>query len=207
MTPLPTTDLRSNRGTWAVPAAVVPSVARQLLQSLPIEKFDPDFQGQDLQTTYFDTRTFALRKARRNKDRYLTFRIRCYQPGDTYALSAKTESAKFRREIDHARAEMFLENGIAAAFWPDLLPADLIARLQELIGDELLQPIVTVGFRRFAVENPTDRFTLDLDVRTDTGKCFPTNVLEYKSTQADPAAFVSVPLRPIKLSKFLWATS
>jgi hypothetical protein len=63
--------------------------------------------------------------------------------------------------------------------------------------------------RRYAVEDKQDRLTLDVDVATDTGKALPTGVLEFKSTVAaagPPPALSSLGLRPIKLSKFLWAT-
>jgi hypothetical protein len=178
-----------------------------MLQTLPPEKFDPDFLGQDLETTYFDTRDFTLRKTRAARDRYLTLRIRCYDPAGVYALSAKTESQKFRQVIESAQAEMLLAGGMPPALWPDLLPADLVARLYEIAGAELLAPVVTLCCRRFAVENPQDRLTLDVDVRTDTGRVYPSHVLEYKSTHNNPNLLLSLPLRPIKLSKFLWSTN
>jgi hypothetical protein len=46
-------------------------------------------------------------------------------------------------------------------------------------------------------------------VRTDTGKCLPYAVLEHKSADAEastPGSLLALPLRPVKLSKFLWAT-
>jgi hypothetical protein len=46
-------------------------------------------------------------------------------------------------------------------------------------------------------------------VRTDTGKVLPCSVLEFKSSHPEnlpPAALGNLALRPIKLSKFLWAT-
>ncbi len=100
---------------------------------------------------------------------------------------------------------------LAFGFTPaglDLLPAELLARLLELAADEFLVPCVTVGCRRYAVEDATDRFTLDVDVHTDNGKQLPAAVLEYKSTQqADPpSGLAALGLRPIKLSKFLWST-
>src|SRR5437879_5615967 len=110
--PLPTTpDLRTNLATWAVPACKVPSVADTMVELLPKEDFDPNFRGQGLATAYFDTRSGDLRKARAHKDTYITLRVRCYQPyaGDeAYALSAKTESQKFRTAIDHATASALL---------------------------------------------------------------------------------------------------
>lgn len=207
MQPLPVTDLRTNTGTWAVLSRHLPALARQMTNALPTEDFDPEFLGQVLDTTYFDTRAFTLRKSRVKKDKYLTLRIRCYGPADTYALSAKTENQKHRQEIDGDLAELLLAGGIAPAFWPDLLPADLLARLMDLVGSEPLVPVVTVRFRRYAVEDESDRLTLDTDIRTDTGKCHPAHVLEHKSINSDRQSLVSLPLRPIKLSKFLWATS
>jgi hypothetical protein len=205
--PLPALDLRSNQGTWAVAAGQMPAVAAQMIQTLPAEKFDPDFLGQDLTTTYFDTRTFALIKARRQGDRYLTLRLRCYDPAQVYALSVKTEGQKFRQIIAGDLAEMLLADGIAATLWPSLLPADLVARLMELAGDDALVPVVAVGCRRYAVENAQDRLTLDVGIATDTGKRYPAQVLEYKSTLANPNPLLSIRLRPLKLSKFLWSVS
>ena len=80
MTPLPTKDLRSNVATFAVPT---PSSARrgQADDGTPAtESFDADFEGQQLCTTYFDTDGFTLYKARFNKDKYLTLRVRHYRP-------------------------------------------------------------------------------------------------------------------------------
>jgi hypothetical protein len=173
--------------------------------ALPTEEFDQSFQGQHLFTTYFDTLDFALRKARAKKDSYLTVRVRCYEPAGMYAFSAKTEDGKNRREIDRQQAETFLQSGIHSEEWTDLLPADLVARLLDLAGDAPLVPVVCVAFHRYAVEDNQDRLTLDVDVKTDIGKCFPSGVLEYKSTQ-DEVRF-DFPLRPIKLSKFLWSTT
>jgi hypothetical protein len=207
MPPLPVQDLRSNLGTWAVPPALSPAVARVLLDALPCEPYDPEFRGQELETTYFDTRDFALRRARRRGDKYLTLRIRCYQPSGVYALSAKTEDRKFRLEIDSWRAEVILGGGTDLLL--ELLPVDLVARLMALAGDELLVPVATVCARRYAVEDETDRLTLDTDVRTDTGKTLDAGVLEFKSTRqaaAPPAALAGLNLRPVKISKFLWAT-
>src|SRR5260370_40461097 len=114
MQPLPTTPLRTNLGTWAVPTSRLPSVAGVLLDALPAEAYDPAFQGQALETTYFDTTDFDLRKARRGKDRYLTLRVRCY--GDaSYALSAKTESEKWRAEIQSGPARLLPARAAAPA--------------------------------------------------------------------------------------------
>src|SRR5690348_264082 len=127
MQSLPTTTLRSNLATWAVATERLPGLAAVLLEALPAEAYDPLFVGQRLETTYFDTADFDLRKARAKKDRYLTLRIRCYG-GQTYALSAKTESEKWRLEIEPAHAELLL----AGAVQPSAdLPAHLRARLME----------------------------------------------------------------------------
>jgi hypothetical protein len=100
---LPATDLRKNVLTLAVPDERLPGVGRMMRSLLPSEEYDPDFLGQYLQTTYFDTPQLALRKARLDKDKYCTVRIRCYaptqQPGRNYpegiyALSIKTCSRR-----------------------------------------------------------------------------------------------------------------
>jgi len=217
--PLPVQDLRSNLGTWAVTSGLLPAVVHQMTQALPPESFDPDFRGQELETTYFDTRAFALRKARRGKAKYLTLRIRCYSSpiaplargaggeGEVYALSAKTEQEKFRQIIAGDLAEGLLRDGIAPAAWSSLLPAHLVARLLELAGQMPLLPVVALRFRRYAVEDRIHRLTLDLDVRANTGKRMPCHVLEYKSTRTDTSFPLAVPLPPMKLSKFLWATA
>ena len=207
MTPLPTGDLRTNLGTWAVPTASLPQVARALTDALPAEAFDVSFSGQRLETTYFDTQRFDLLKARRRGERYLTLRLRCYDNGrqETYALSAKTESEKWRQEVTPEVADLVL----AAGADPGLaLPANLLARLQELTGGKPVSPVVTVRCRRYAVEDDADRLTLDVGVTTDTGKCLDTHVLEFKSTDREalpPGRVGSLGLRPAKLSKFLWA--
>jgi hypothetical protein len=179
-----------------------------MLISMRPEDFDPDFLGQDLTTAYFDTKDFDLRKARNRGDYYLTLRLRCYQPSGVYALSAKTEEGKYRVTIDHDSADFLLsgqaDQGVAA-----FLPTDLQNRLQTLTQGKPLLPVTAICFRRYAVENTADRFTLDTAIRTDAGKRFWTNVLEFKSTQSEnvvPEVFQGLKLRPIKLSKFLWAT-
>jgi hypothetical protein len=213
MPPLPAHDLRGNLGTWAVPPGQVPAVARALVAALPPESFDPDFHGQALETTYFDTPHFRLRKARRRGKRYVTLRLRCYRGpgGDAHALSAKTEAGKFRQEISPELAEVLRAQGFTspALQLGGVLPGDLLARLLALIDQEPLLPVVAVCARRYAVEDDRDRLTLDLDVATDTGKRLPTGVLEFKSTDRDaapPAPLRALGLRPVKLSKFLWAT-
>jgi hypothetical protein len=199
-------DLRHNRATWAVSDGLLPAVARALVVALPAEPFDPNFRGQRLETTYFDTPGFALRKARHRGKRYLTLRLRAY-PGGAWALSAKTEDDKFRLPLDACTAEQLLARpGDAFAA---LLPADLLARLQELAGGDSLVAAIVVRATRYAVEDDVDRLTLDVGVSTDTGKRLPASVLEFKSNvtgTAVPSTIEALRLRPIKLSKFLWAT-
>jgi hypothetical protein len=211
MQPLPSGGLRSNRGTWAVPTCCLPAVARTLLQALPPESFDPGFLGQDLRTYYFDTPRLALRKARLAGNRYLTVRLRRYHASSTnaFALSAKTEDEKWRQEVDAASADLLQAGSGVTTVLARLLPAHLQARLLELTADVPLVVAACVLARRYAVEDGRDRLTLDVEVATDTGKRLPFAVLEFKSTEtagAPPAALASLPLRPIKLSKFLWAT-
>jgi hypothetical protein len=209
---LPATGLRTNLGTWAVRDAQLPALGHWMHDILPNESFDPHFYGQNLETTYFDAPRFALRKARRQGSRYLTLRIRCYDaPGkpDAYALSVKTEDQKWRQEIANDQAEAAYETVNARPLLMPLLPVDLQARLLELIGDEPLVPVVCVCCRRYAVEDEIDRYTLDVGVRTDTGLCLPASVLEWKSTHKEktpPGSLQMLHLRPLKLSKFLWAT-
>jgi hypothetical protein len=208
---LPTPDLRRNRATWAVPARQTPFAAAVLLAALPPETFDLGFRGQDLKTVYLDTPGFALRKARKKGEQYLTVRVRryrdpCGEAADAFALSAKTEDDKFRVEIPPAEAA-FLVGGRPAEALSALLPADLYARLLDLVGDELLGPAAVVRCRRYAVEDDRNRLTLDAEVCTDAGKRLPYGVLEFKSIDADaapPAALCELP--PLKISKFLWAT-
>jgi hypothetical protein len=208
MPPLPAQDLRSNLATWAVPERLAPAIAGTMLDLLPRESYDPAYAGQFLETTYFDTASFALRKARKQRRRYLTLRIRGYYPSGRYAFSAKTETSKLRIELDPDQARQLLCDGFQVV---DLafVPPDLLARLLELVVDEPLQPIVAVRFQRYAVEDSDNRLTFDLDIRTDTGKRFPSGVLEHKATDAQGipyAVFPGLGLHPIKLSKFLWAT-
>ncbi len=210
MNPLP--DLRRNLGTWAVDPGRLPAVAAAMLRALPAEGYDPDFRGQHLETTYFDTPDFDLRRARRRGKKYLTLRLRCYcsagargESTSTYALSVKTEDAKFRTELDSDLAEAILAGRGPVA---RQLPGHLYARLVDLAAAPP-RPVVTVCCLRYAREDDTNRLTLDVGVHTDTGKGLPTSVLEYKSTEPGPAespALVSLDLRPIKLSKFLWST-
>jgi hypothetical protein len=209
MEPLPASNLRRNLGTWAVPTTSLPQVAGVLRDALPPEAYDPDFNGQRLETTYFDTPGFALRKARRRGDRYLTLRLRCYGANESYALSAKTEGEKWRQEVPAALADAILGGRAPPDVFVGLLPGNLLARLQELVGDEGLVPVVQVCCTRFAVEDARDRLTLDAGVTTDTGKCLGVHVLEHKSTDRGappPGRVGALGLRPVKLSKFLWAT-
>jgi hypothetical protein len=221
MSDLPAPDLRSNLGTWAVPPAALPALARLLTQALPPEPYDPDFRGQYLETTYLDNTDFSLLKARQKGNRYLTLRVRCYSPPyapgkygqnseERYALSVKTESEKFRTPVSTDQAELLLASGLPYPSAYDLLPPHLQSRLQDLTGDDqAVVGVLTVCGRRYAVEDAIDRYTLDVDVRTDTGKCLPFAVLEYKSTrqanQPPGRPDAELHLRPIKLSKYLWA--
>jgi hypothetical protein len=182
-----------------------------MTQELGLEAYDPYFRGQCLTTRYFDTQMLALRKARVKGDHYLTLRLRCYEPeggegGEVYALSAKTEAEKWRQEISALEAQMVHDMpGRISSY----LPGDLQARLLELAGEEPLVVAAKITCKRFAVENPRDRLTLDLGVQTDTGKDLPFGVLELKSTDPGippPARFGAIDLRPLKISKFLWAT-
>jgi len=225
--PLPATDLRSNVGTWAVPSFQLPALTRQMLDGLSPEKYDPDFRGQPLETTYFDTKSFKLRKARVRGSKYVTIRIRCYargayatplasgayasgseidSSGGVYAISAKTESQKFRQEIDRDYAESLLQSGIVPSALVGIMAPDLIARIADLSEGTRLDPVVTLCFHRYAVEDSKHRLTLDTDVKSDTGRYYPCHVLEQKSTKKESSPLITLPLRPIKLSKFLWAT-
>jgi hypothetical protein len=202
-------QMRRNLATWWVSTEQLPAAAHFLHDVLPNEPFDPHFLGQRLKTTYFDTARFDLRAARRRGRRYLTLRLRCYEaPGreELYALSAKTESEKWRREVPTEVAEAILAGELAPG---PLLPAHLLGRLQEFAGEEPVTGVVTVCCVRYAVEDPADRYTLDVGMVTDTGKSLPAAVLEHKSLDPDstpPAALLGLKLRPAKLSKFLWAT-
>jgi hypothetical protein len=204
---LPAADLRTNRATWAVAAELLPAAGAALCEALPAEPFDAEFRGQRLTTTYLDTQELTLRRARRRGNRYLTLRVRYYHPTRLFALSAKTEGAKVRIEVEPtvARAVLAGDRDALAVH----LPADLVARLAELVDDTPLLPLVEVHCRRFAREDARDRLTLDVDVHTDTGLCLPFAVLEFKSTDptaALPAFARTLSMRPAKVSKFLWAT-
>jgi hypothetical protein len=194
-----------------VPTGDLPAVAEAMLRALPPETYDPAFAGQRLETTYFDTSDFDLRKARRRGKKYLTLRLRCYAPvggvsgEELYALSAKTEAEKFRKELPTGLAEAILAG---TAPIEGQLPGHLYARLVELANGSLI-PVVAVCCRRYAREDDTDRLTLDVGVHTNTGKTLPGSVLEFKSTRkgmAVPPPITALELTPLKLSKFLWAT-
>src|SRR5262249_53256117 len=135
------------------------------------------------------------------------------QPGRTYpagqyALSIKTEDGKYRTVISPALAEPLISDGIAAVADLNYLPADLLSRYLELSGEEKLYPVVTVCFTRYAVESTTDRITLDTCITTSRGKKYPCNVLEIKGSDPKSAQTPSSwGFNPIRLSKFLWATS
>jgi hypothetical protein len=216
---LPANDLRKTVLTLAVPTDRLPSVAAGMRALLPAEDYDPGFAGQYLQTTYFDSSCRCLRKARLGKDKYLIIRIRCYSPtqqpgGDypqgRYALSLKTESGKYRTEISTALAESLLANGIQGPGDMNYLPPDFLARYLDLVGEDELRPVVTVCFTRYAVESSTDRMTLDTEIEASNGKKLPASILEVKSITKPYEPLPEVlgwRLPPVKLSKFLWATT
>jgi hypothetical protein len=203
-------NLRNNLGTWAVPVEQIPAISRAMLEALPAEAHDAGFTGQELTTTYFDTPRLELRRNRRTHDKYITLRVRCYrgEGGEAYALSAKTEQEKFRLEIDGATAELLAGGDDALSLFAPLLPGHLFARLAEVAHGRGLGPVVRIACRRYAREDDQDRLTLDVGIRTDTGRRLPHAVCEFKSTATDepaPACLARIPIRPMKLSKFLWA--
>jgi hypothetical protein len=225
MANIPATDLRVNVLTLAVPNERLASVGYCMRSLLPAEEYDPGFQGQYLQTTYLDTPCLKLRKVRLKKRKYLTLRVRSYaptrppgrnNPDGVYALSAKSEAGKFRAQLPDADAEALLRPGASNTL--DLLahylPADLLARLYDLVGDcdccSTLAPAVTVTQTRYAVESTTDRITLDCGIATSNGKVFPSSILEVKTTAKPyepPDAVLKWGFSPIKVSKFLWSTT
>jgi len=208
MKPYPA-DLKSNLATWAVPMDCLPAVARAMLATYSPEPFDPAYRGQSLETTYFDTLGQDLRKARIKGAKYITVRLRGYSTR-AWALSVKTEDVKSRVEVSADVARLLLASDFSQATpWSSFLPADLYARLVELTDEEPLGAVVTVCSQRYAVEDDTDRMTLDVDVHTDTNRRLSAAVLEFKSTDRSrppPEALAGLGLRSIKLSKFLWAT-
>lgn len=208
---LPAGPLKTNRGTWSVPCGHLPAIALAM-QALPREEFDPLFAGQHLTTTYLDAPDWSLLKARREGERYCTLRVRRYASPATglegFALSAKTETEKFRREIAPELASQLLTGATVPAY-ADLLPADLVARLQELAGDQVLRPIVATRCHRYATESSDDRLTLDVGITADVGRSLENAILEHKATDMgewDPGRLPHN-TRPIKMSKILWATS
>jgi hypothetical protein len=211
--PLPAPDLRTNRGTWSLPNHTLPALGAIFCNNWNTEQFDRELLGQFLETYYLDTDKLQLRKARKQGDRYLTLRIRCYSPAkrvfptdDAYALSAKTEDQKFRLPIPEDAAHRILDGDIDAL--APLLPPELLARFLELTDASPVTTATKVMCRRYAVEDDQDRLTLDTNVRTAAGKRMDLNVLEFKSVKPKlmPMSLANLMLSPIKLSKFLWAT-
>jgi hypothetical protein len=203
------TQLRKNIATWAVCPFQIPAVAHFMHDALPNEKFDPHFLGQRLCTTYFDTSKLELRKNRSTHDTYITLRVRSYAapglPAKTFAASAKTEAEKFRTEISQEQAIQSIRD---QSVWSHILPGHLYARLLEVSHEQELKPVVQIFCQRYAIEDDTDRFTLDVQIRTDTERQLPIGVLEYKSAagKSQWQALDNIGLHHIKLSKFLWAT-
>jgi hypothetical protein len=207
----PFTDLRTNVLTLPVLDKQLPMVAAVMQAMLPNESYDPNFCGQSIETTYFDTPDFLLRKARLTKENYCTLRIRCYGYTHTYAISAKTKEGKFRTEVDNTRGLQWATSGIDLADLSELLPSDIFVRLLGLAGDaSSLLPVVRVCFTRYAAEDDVQRLTLDVGTETNTGKRLTSSVLECKTTEnpaVAPPEILALNLPVIKLSKFLWATS
>jgi hypothetical protein len=205
---------RVNLGKWAVPACHTPAATAAMLStpSLTYDPYDRQFRGQVQRTTYFDTPAFDLRQARKDGQRYCVLRIRCYEgaDGEFYVLSAKTEDAKYRVEIEEDHAEQVLAGAADILnMVQEHLPGNVLARLGALVEGQPLRPVVCVSYRRYAVEDETNRLTLDVEVEADNGRCLHYGVLEFKSAdrQADvPFSLEALPLRPVKFSKFLWAT-
>jgi hypothetical protein len=118
---------------------------------------------------------------------------------------------KVRFPIPPDKADFLLAGQNITPVVMDLLPADLAARLNEIVGDELLIPVVCVNARRYATEEAGgegQRFTLDTGVHTDRGECLAYHVLEFKAAKDTPPPGwpLALGLRPVKSSKFLWAT-
>jgi hypothetical protein len=202
-------ELPRNACKYAVKPCHLPALGHWMHDYLPNESYDPHFQGQHLHTTYFDTEKFQLRKARVKADRYVTLRIRAYPTG-TYYLQAKTDDEKVRVELAPDTAHAYLTGILPPGSLQSLLPAQVFARLLEMIdSDDELLPVVKIAYRRYAIEGSQERITLDTDVTTDTGKCLPFAVLEIKGDEPPdtPALFAAMELRPIRLSKFLWSTA
>jgi hypothetical protein len=129
---------------------------------LPSEAFDPNFQGQNLDTTYFDTQDLEQRKNRALHSRYITLRLRCYQGrrAESYAFSAKTEQEKFRAPLTPSQVHSLLAPGAAiAGILADILPPHLNAGLLEISHDEPLLASALVCCLPYAVEDDVDRYT------------------------------------------------
>jgi hypothetical protein len=219
MTPIHPIVIRNNLGTWAIPPCAVPAVASVMVHNWEPEPYDPNFYGQYLQTTYFDTPSRAFRKARLKGDRYCTVRLRAYHPAQgagydyppgRYAVSAKTEEEKDRYDITPALAKTILTTGQTGlvGLLTSVVSPSIAARIWEIADNEPLIPVFTVCANRFATENEADRLTLDIATHTDTGKRLEFGVLEFKSIEDDPIpeAITLIPgIRPTKMSKALWA--
>jgi hypothetical protein len=213
----PANVIRDNFGSWAVPPCAVPAVAHMMTDLWHPEPFDQEFYGQYLQTTYFDTQSRSLRKARLKGDRYCTLRLRAYHPaqgagGDypsgRYAVSVKTEEEKDRFDITPALATALLHSPPEALFdiFVTILSPTMLARLWDVSNGEPLMPVFTVLVHRFAVEDEDDRLTLDVEIHDDLGCKLPYGVLEFKSASNGtiPPAIQLIPgIRPVKMSKYL----
>jgi hypothetical protein len=191
---------------------LLPAVAQRMLDALPPEPFDPGFFGQDIKTHYFDTRGLALWKRRARKDQYLTLRLRCYhgvERDEAYAVSAKTERAKVRVDVDADTATALLGGSTIVPLLQRILPAEMVARMMAYLDEEPLRVAACVSARRYATEDGARRLTLDTDVRTNAGKTMPYGVLEFKASDKGAAAPGSLLVLPglsiAKLSKFLWS--
>ncbi len=82
---------------------------------------------------------------------------------------------------------------LAGEYGPDFFGGKAFTFFQQLVGH----------FGTTVLEAPER-------VETDTGKCLPHGVLEFKSLAQGaepPASLELLGLRPIKLSKYLWATT
>jgi hypothetical protein len=180
MNPLPATSLLSNVATWAVPTGRVPDVVGAMLATplLKYEKYDLLFRGQKIETLYFDSPNFDLRKARVQGERYLTHRLRSYG-GETFALAAKTENEKWRQEVPPEQVADFQMD--LALLFELFLPAHLLARLQELAKTPLMV-VSTVCCTRFAVEDDTQRLTLDVGVSTEEASVCTRMILSTRPT-------------------------
>ena len=210
MASVPANDLRSNAGTWAIPNCQLPKIANLMLKWLKPEPFDLKFLGQNLCTYYYDTLAFDLRKARLKKKKYCTIRIRSYDE-QSFAFSIKTEDTKFRKPISKSQYSSLMPGIDDPVTALDFLPGDLLSRVLDLSGGQPLVQAVEVKFTRYATEDANNRLTLDIDIRTNTGKSFPVNgILENKTTDSTGQPMpevLALKYAPVKLSKFLWSTT